>query len=145
MLSAFGNQQSAVSFQQPAITKDDKIDTIGMRDFRKYHVWRDSHELVIQIYKLSKTFPSEEQFGITSQLRRAIVSIPTNFAEGAGAKSDKEFGRYISIAIASCSEVEYLLLLIKDLTFIKIETYNELSEKLIYIRKQLFRLREKLT
>ncbi len=115
-----------------------------MRNFKKYKVWEDSHHLVLEIYKISKSFPKEEMFSLTSQLKRATSSIPTNFSEGCGSNSDKEFARYIGISIASCSEVEYLLILSKDLQFISIEEYEFLLDKLIQIRKQLYSLRQKI-
>ena len=115
-----------------------------MRDFRKYTVWNESHKFTLNVYEATKSFPKEELFGLTSQLRRAVSSIPTNFAEGCGSNSEKEFARYLNIAIASSSEVEYLLLLTKDLQFLSLETYKVLEEKVIQIRKQIYQLRLKL-
>lgn len=115
-----------------------------MRDFRKYNVWQDSHLFTLEIYQVTKEFPKEELFGLTSQLRRATSSIPTNFAEGCGSNSEKEFGRYLNIAIASCSEVEYLLLLTSDLKYLNIEIHQGLATKIIQIRKQIYQLRLKL-
>ena len=115
-----------------------------MRDFRKYTVWQESHLFTLDVYKATKNFPKEELFGLTSQLRRAVSSIPTNFAEGCGSNSEKEFARYLNIAIASSSEVEYLLLLTKDLQFLSIEVHQVLEEKVIQIRKQIYQLRLKL-
>ena len=115
-----------------------------MRDFRKYTVWQESHLFTLKVYQATKSFPKEELFGLTSQLRRAVSSIPTNFAEGCGSNSEKEFARYLNIAIASSSEVEYLLLLTKDLQFLSIEAHQVLEEKVIQIRKQIYQLRLKL-
>ena len=117
---------------------------IIMRDFRKYNVWQDSHLFTLEIYQVTKGFPKEELFGLTSQLRRATSSIPTNFAEGCGSNSEKEFARYLNIAIASCSEVEYLLLLTSDLKYLNIELHQGLASKIIQIRKQIYQLRLKL-
>lgn len=69
-----------------------------MRDFRKLKIWERSHEFTLNIYKLTKSFPKEELYGITSQLRRAAASIPTNIAEGCGKQTEKDFARFISIA-----------------------------------------------
>ena len=115
-----------------------------MRDFRKYNVWQESHFFTLEVYQATKEFPKEELFGLTSQLRRAVSSIPTNFAEGCGSNSEKEFARYLNIAIASSSEVEYLLLLTKDLQFLSLKTHKVLEEKIIQIRKQIYQLRLKL-
>lgn len=109
-----------------------------MRDFRKYNVWQESHLLTLEIYQTTKEFPKEELFGLTSQLRRAVSSIPTNFAEDCGSNSEKEFARYLNIAVASCSEVEYLLLLTFDLKYLKPEIYQILESKVIQIRKQIY-------
>lgn len=115
-----------------------------MRDFRKYNIWQEAHLFTLEIYQLTKEFPKEELFGLTSQLRRAVSSIPTNFAEGCGSNSEKEFGRYLNIAIASCSEVEYLLLLTKDLNYLSLEKHQILENKVVQIRKQIHQLRLKL-
>ena len=69
-----------------------------MRDFKKYDIWHLSHLLTLQVYKLTATFPKEEIYGITSQIRRATVSIPTNISEGCGRNSDKEFNQFLNIA-----------------------------------------------
>jgi four helix bundle protein len=82
-----------------------------MKDFRTLKVWEKSHRLVLAIYEATKPFPKNELYGITSQIQRAAVSVPTNIAEGCGKDSDAELGRYFKIAMGSSSELEYLLLL----------------------------------
>ena len=89
-----------------------------MRDFRKLQIWERAHNLVLKIYETTKLLPKEELYGLTSQIRRAAVSIPTNIAEGAGKDSNKDFVRYLNIALGSLSEVQYLLFLIKELNYI---------------------------
>lgn len=89
-----------------------------MRDFRKLQIWERAHNLVLKIYEITKLLPKEELYGLTSQIRRAAVSVPTNIAEGAGKDSNKDFTRYLSIALGSLSEIQYLLFLIKDLNYI---------------------------
>jgi len=115
-----------------------------MRDFRTYTVWQQSHKLVLAMYKLTKDFPSDEKFGIISQLRRASTSIPTNFAEGCGKNSEKEFARYLSIAYGSTSEVDYLMLLSKDLDYISPNDYESTKTEIVSIQKQLYVLIQKL-
>lgn len=115
-----------------------------MRDFRKYDVWHLSHQLVLDIYKISKDFPKEELFNITSQLRRAVVSIPTNISEGCGRSSDKEFSHFLNIAIGSLSETEYLIILSTELTLINIEVSNKLLEEINIIKSKLFKLKQKI-
>jgi len=75
-----------------------------MHKFRELKVWQRAMDLVTGVYRLTKSFPSEEQFGLTSQLRRAVVSIPLNLSEGAGSGSDAEFNRFLRISLRSCYE-----------------------------------------
>jgi four helix bundle protein len=116
-----------------------------MRDFRKYDVWQLSHSFVLEIYSLTKAFPNSEIYGITSQLRRASTSIPTNISEGCGRSSDADFNRFIQIALGSSHEVEYLLQLSMDLCFIQYEPYVVLAEQINLIKKKLYSLSQKLT
>lgn len=111
-----------------------------MRDFKKYDVWKISHELALEIYLITKIYPKEELYGITSQIRRASVSIPTNISEGCGRKTDNEFARFIHIATGSANEVEYLLLLSFDLKFIEKEIYDSLEVKINIIKRKLYSL-----
>ncbi|HYN89026.1 MAG TPA: four helix bundle protein [Ardenticatenaceae bacterium] len=76
-----------------------------MHKFRELKVWQRAMDLVVEVYRLTQAFPSTEQFGLTSQLRRAAVSIPLNISEGAGSGSDPEFRRFLRIAFRSCYEV----------------------------------------
>ena len=89
-----------------------------MKDFRQLKVWEKSHQLALAIYKSTKEFPKEEVYGLTSQIRHASMSIPTNIAEGCGRNTDKEFARFLQIAMGSASEAEYQLILARDLNFL---------------------------
>ncbi|HRJ57996.1 MAG TPA: four helix bundle protein [Anaerolineales bacterium] len=115
-----------------------------MRDFRSLKVWEKSHDLTLKIYKITDTFPNHELYGITSQVRRAAVSIPTNIAEGSGKDSDAELKRYFLIAMGSSSELEYLLLLAHELKYFSTSDYQELQESLTEIRKMLNAFIQKL-
>lgn len=115
-----------------------------MRDFRKYEVWQLSHQLTLKIYKISEDFPKSEIFGLTSQLRRASYSIGLNIAEGSGRISESEFRRFLGIAYGSANEVEYIILLIKDLHYISDEIFNELNEMIVRIKMMLRKLINKL-
>ena len=108
-----------------------------MQDFRNLNVWKNAHVLVLGIYKATKPFPKQEMFGLTSQIQRAAVSIPANIAEGCGKATDADFARYIQIAMGSSSELEYLLLLAHDLTYLPDELYSSLSISLVQVRKML--------
>jgi four helix bundle protein len=115
-----------------------------MRDFRKYNVWKLGHEIVLAIYQVTQNFPTHEIYGITNQLRRASVSIPTNISEGCGRNSDAEFSRFIHIALGSASEVEYLIQLSLDLKYLKENSYQELNDKINLIKKKLYHLNKSL-
>jgi four helix bundle protein len=115
-----------------------------MRNYKNYTVWQDGHQLTMSIYNLTKQFPKEELFGLTSQLRRATSSIPTNIAEGCGRESDTDFRRFLIIAHGSATEVEYLLFLSFELDYISKEEHLSLSEKIEILRKQLHTLIKKI-
>ena len=89
-----------------------------MQDFRQLKVWRKGHELTLAVYLATQSFPRAETYGLTSQLRRAAAAIPTNIAEGTGRGSDADFGRFLQIAMGSASELEYLLMLTRDLSYL---------------------------
>jgi len=116
-----------------------------MRDFKKYHVWNLSHKLTLMSYKLTSSFPKEEIFGLTSQIRRASSSIPSNIAEGCGRESDADFRRFLYIAFSSASELEYLFILSKDLGHISDTLFEEYSNNLQEIKKMLSSLIKKLS
>lgn len=100
-----------------------------MRDYKKYSVWELGHEVTLEIYKLTNTFPKEENFGLTSQMRRASSSIPANIAEGCGRESDAEFKRFLIISQGSASELEYFTILAKDLNYILNEDFLNIHDK----------------
>jgi len=109
-----------------------------MKGFRNLKVWTKSHQLTLDVYKSTRNFPKEELFGLVSQLRRASASIPTNIAEGSGRKSEKEFIQFLSIALGSANEVDYLIELSKDLGFISQETWAQLDQEINEIQSMLF-------
>ena len=111
-----------------------------MRDYKKYKVWELGHEVTLEVYRLTKTFPKDENFGITSQMRRAAYSIPSNISEGCGRESDAEFKRFLTIARGSASELEYFTILAKDLEYIKEEIFSELNDKVDRIRRSITNL-----
>ena len=108
-----------------------------MRDFRDLVVWQRSHELTLDLYRATEGFPRTEMFGLTSQIRRAGASIPTNLAEGCGRWGDGDMGRFIQIAMGSASEVAYLSLLARDLSYFGAAEYEHLSADLNEIRRML--------
>ena len=115
-----------------------------MKDFRELKVWEKAHRLTLKIYHATKEFPQEERFGMTSQMRRTAASVPTNIAEGCGRDGDREFTRFLEIAFASASELEYLLLLSRDLEMLPSTQYEPLTSETVEVKKMLFSLIRKL-
>jgi four helix bundle protein len=115
-----------------------------MKDFRNLEVWRKAHLLVLEIYKTTKTFPKDELYGLISQIKRCSVSIPSNIAEGCGRDGDSEFGRFLQIAIGSASELEYQLLLSRDLGLVVDTEYNQLNLQVTEIKRMITSLINKL-
>ena len=117
---------------------------INMQDFRKLNVWEKAHKLTLEIYLPSKKFPKDELFALTNQLRRASSSISANIAEGCGRSSQKEFHFFLSVAIGSASEVEYFLLLAKDLNYLLEIDYKKLDEQVNQIKRKLIALMKRV-
>lgn len=114
-----------------------------MKDFKELIVWRKAHAMVLALYPITQIFPKEELYGITSQIRRAGLSIPTNIAEACGRNSDSDFGRFLTFSMGSASELEYLLLISRDLNFLSQEKYVEILAPLIEVKKMLYALIKK--
>jgi four helix bundle protein len=108
-----------------------------MQDFRKLSVWQKAHLLALEVYRATRGFPKDELYGLTSQLRRAAVSVPTNIAEGCGRRSDADFARFLSIAMGSASEPDYLTLLSRDLNLINMKTADALGGSATELKRML--------
>ena len=108
-----------------------------MEDFRDLKVWVKAHDLTLRIYALTRSFPRDEAFGLTSQIRRSCIFIGSNIAEGSGRRSDGEFHRFLQIARGFASEVEYQLILARDLGFINAEIHLEFEGKIQEIQRML--------
>ena len=115
-----------------------------MKDFRTLKVWEKAHALTLAVYKITEKFPKQELYALTNQIQRAAVSVPTNIAEGCGKDSDAELKRYFMIAMGSASELEYLLLLARDLTYLPEESHQILYSDLVEVRKMLNAFIQKL-
>lgn len=111
-----------------------------MQDYKKLKVWELSHELTLMVYQKSFTFPKEEMFGLTSQIRRAASSIPTNIAEGCGRYSSKELTQFLNISLGSANETSYLLFLAKDLNYLTNEDFEILNNQIEQIKAMLINL-----
>ena len=108
-----------------------------MRKFQDLQIWHRSHALTLEIYRTTKSFPKEEIYSLTSQMRRSSSSIPTNIAEGCGRNSNPDFARFLTIAMGSSAELEYQLILSKDLDYISLDDFDRLFEDLTEIRKMI--------
>ncbi|MFV8361297.1 four helix bundle protein [Flavobacterium sp. LS1P3] len=115
-----------------------------MHRFKVLEIWKKSRFFCSEIYKVTLSFPNDEKFGLTNQLRRASVSIPSNIAEGSSRQSNKDFARFLEIAIGSAYEVETQILISSDLGFITPEDLKELSDMLNEIIKMTSRFRATL-
>lgn len=113
-------------------------------NFRKLQIWEASKSLVKETYLLTKSLPAEELYGLTSQIRRSSVSIPSNIAEGAGRGSDKDFSRFLDIALGSAYELETQLHLCIDLDFINQKELDNILMLLNPIQKQIYNFKRKL-
>jgi four helix bundle protein len=108
-----------------------------VKDFRHLSAWRKAHALALEVYRATAGFPAEERFGLTSQMRRAAVSVPANVAEGCGRGSDADFGRFLQIALGSASELEYHLILARDLGFIAPAEHQTMEEAATEVKRML--------
>ena len=108
-----------------------------MKDFRQLKVWEKAHQLALAVYKATKGFPKEELYGLTSQIRRSSMSVPTNIAEGCGRNTDADFARFLQIAMGSASETEYQLILAHDLQFLPKDSYEKLHNDVEEVKRML--------
>jgi four helix bundle protein len=115
-----------------------------VKDFRQLKVWEKAHQLTLEIYRVTVHFPRAEAYGLTSQIRRAGASIGANLAEGCGREGDAELGRFCGMARGSASELEYHLLLAKDLGLLEAAEYHKLAEQTTEIKRMLTALIQKL-
>lgn len=116
-----------------------------MQDFRKLEVWRKAYDLTLAVYKASRRFPADEQFGLTSQVRRAAASIPANIAEGCGRHGNAELRHFLQIALGSANELDVHLQLAHDLGFLPELEYVPLRDGAIELQRMLASLVQRLT
>ncbi len=115
-----------------------------MQDYRKLNVWHRSHQLTLAVYRATASFPREELYGLISQARRCAASVPANIAEGCGRDKNGDFARFLDIAAGSASELEYHLLLARDLSFLDDSQYGPLSNEVGEIKHMLASLARKV-
>ena len=110
------------------------------RDYKKIKAWKFADDLAVEVYSSTKKFPKEELYGITSQLRRAAVSVPTNIAEGSSREHQREYLQFLNIAIGSTAEVEYLLHLANQLAYLDESSYKRLEDLRAEVGRTLYGL-----
>ncbi len=108
-----------------------------MHNFKELNIWQESKDFCVLIYKMTFDFPKSEVYGLTSQINRAVISIPSNIAEGAGRGTNKDFSRFISIALGSSFELETQLIIALEINYIDKNSFKNLIKKLNIIQKKL--------
>jgi four helix bundle protein len=115
-----------------------------MQNYKELKVWKKSHLFTLKVYEVTKSFPKEELYSLTNQLRRACSSIPANIAEGCGKNSNNELAHFLNIALGSSNEAEYFLLLSKDLNYLTEDRFIELEDNVNEIKAMLISLINKV-
>jgi four helix bundle protein len=115
-----------------------------MRDFKKLIIWRAGSDLTKKVYQITRQFPEDEKFGLTSQMRRASISIPSNIAEGCSRNSDVEYKRFLEIVIGSSFELETQLIIAHEIGYFELHEISDLQEEIINLQKQISSLINRL-
>jgi four helix bundle protein len=115
-----------------------------MHSFKNLIIWKESMKLTVEIYKVTGTFPSDEKYGLTSQIRRASVSVPSNIAEGSSRSSDKDFSRFLSISLGSAFELETQIIIAKELHLMETSVFEKIILNLGDIQKMIIGLQSKI-
>jgi len=116
----------------------------SIKNFKDLRVWQKGIELVKEVYKITGNFPKEELYGLSSQIRRAAISVPSNIAEGFRRRHNKEYKQFLSISLGSCAEVETQVIIAKELSYIDKNTEEFLMDKIDHICGMLVNLSKKL-
>jgi len=115
-----------------------------LQRFTELKVWQQSHALALEVYRLTRSFPSEERFGLASQLRRAVLSVPTNIVEGSKRSSRQDYARFLNVAEGSLAETEYLIIFSRDIGYVTAEVATQILSQLAKIAGMLNNLRAKV-
>jgi four helix bundle protein len=108
-----------------------------MQDFHNLKVWQKAHALTLAVYRVTSTFPADERFGLIIQLRRTAAAVPTHLADGCGRESDLEFRKALFLAMGSAAQLEYQILLARDLTYLSDPDHSQLSTDVVEVRRML--------
>lgn len=115
-----------------------------MQDFKKLAVWAKAHKLTLRVYSATGRFPREELYGLTQQMRRAASSVPTNIAEGCGRGTAADFARFLQIAMGSACELEYQLILSRDLDYLSAEAHPQFDADVCEVKRMLAALLDRV-
>ncbi len=115
-----------------------------MKDFKNLIIWQQGISIVLDVYNASKRFPPEELYGLTSQMRRSAISIPSNIAEGSGRNSDKDFNRFLEIALGSSFELETQIIIAQKLNFLTDQDFTILTDKVTEEQKMITGLQKRI-
>ena len=115
-----------------------------MKDFKDLNVWQKAHGLALRVYQVTRNFPKEELYGLTSQIRRSASSISANIAEGCGRRSDREFARFLQIARGSSSELECHLMLARDLHLLPASDFDNVNKLVVEVQRMLASLVQRI-
>ena len=115
-----------------------------MQNYKELKVWQKSHAFTLKVYEITKSFPKDELYSLTNQLRRAASSVPANFAEGCGKNSNNELAHFLNISLGSSNETEYFLILSKDLKYLSENNFIELEDNINEIKAMLISLINKV-
>jgi len=115
-----------------------------MQNYRALKVWQKAHVFTLDIYKITQTFPKTETYSLVNQMKRSASSIPTNIAEGCGRNSNSDLAYFLNIALGSSNEIDYQVLLVKDLGYISQESYETLESQIGEIKAMLINLISKV-
>lgn len=115
-----------------------------MRDFTKYDVILEARRLAVSIYSLLTSFPTAEKYSLCQQMRRAVISIGANIAEGAGRRTERDFAHFLTQSMGSICELEYLLIVSMDLEYLHESEWSELNQSVQCLKKMLYRFRQSL-
>ena len=119
-----------------------KVSGVGEERWQRLEVWQLADEMAYRVYMATRDFPKEELYGLTSQLRRAVLSVPTNIVEGYSRKGQKELVQFLNISIGSMAEAKYLLHFANRMEFLSNEKYDELKEGYDKLGKKLWKFYE---
>ena len=114
-----------------------------IKDYKDLEIYQKGYNLTLELYRITKKYPKEEQYEMVSQIRRAAYSIPLNISEGWGRKSKLEFKRFLKMSLGSCNELQVLIELSKDLKYISEQEYEEIKNKAEILGKQIYKLEER--